>query len=112
MSRFKFRLYDLSLQALRAVGPIAVQIARHDPDLARQLRKASTSMHLNIAEGMDAEGRIRFARYGTALGSTNESIAAIDAADALLYVRRDEDVLDKLHHVRATLLNLVARKAR
>ena len=112
MSTFTFRLYALSLEALRAVGVVAAQIARHDPDLARQLRRASTSMHLNIAEGMDAEGRIRIARYRTALGSTNESIAAIDAADALRYVHRDEDVLDKLHHVRATLLNLVVRKAR
>src|SRR5690606_36898125 len=75
MSTFTFRLYALSLEALRAVGVVAAQIARHDPDLARQLRRASTSMHLNIAEGMDAEGRIRIARYRTALGSTNESIA-------------------------------------
>ena len=59
---------------------------------------------------MDAEGRLRHARYRTALGSANESIAALEAAEALGYIQRDAAVLDKLQHVRATLLKLVMRK--
>lgn len=110
MSHFTFRLYALALEAVRLVGPRAVQVGRCDPDLARQLRRAITSVHLNVAEGMDAEGRLRHARYRTALGSANESIAALEAAEALGYVERDAVALDKLQHVRATLLRLVMRK--
>jgi four helix bundle protein len=87
-----------------------VEVARCDADLARQLRRAITSVHLNVAEAMDAEGRLRHLRYRTALGSANESIAALEAAEALGYVERDAVALDKLQHVRATLLRLVMRK--
>jgi four helix bundle protein len=107
MSHFTLRLYSLSLDAVRLVGPAAVSIARHDADLARQLRRALTSIHLNIAEAMDVDDRNRHARFRTALGSTNECIAALDAADALGYFTADAALHDKLQHVRATLLRLV-----
>ncbi|MBZ0122236.1 MAG: four helix bundle protein [Sandaracinaceae bacterium] len=107
MSKFTFRLYTLSLEGVREVGPLAKEIARCDPDLARQLPKSSASMHLNIAEGMDAAGRNRVARYRLALGETNESIAILDIAQALGYVEVEARAFDKLQHVRATLLNLV-----
>ena len=107
MAQFTLRLYSLSLESVRLVGPAAASIARHDADLARQLRRALTSVHLNIAEGMDADGRNRHSRFRTALGSTNECIAALDAADALGYLAHDAAMHDKLQHVRATLLRLV-----
>jgi len=108
---FSFRLYSVSLETLRKIGPLAREIARHDADLAPHLRTALTSIHLNIAEGMDAEGKIRCSRFRTALGSTNESIAAVDAADALGYIKLEPGTLDGLGHVvRATLLRLVMPK--
>ncbi len=59
---------------------------------------------------MDSEGRIRHSRYRTALGSTNECIAALDAGCALGYLATvPEDAADGLQHVRATLLKLVMR---
>ena len=58
----------------------------------------------------DATGGNRNARFRTALGSTNEVIAALDAADALGYVPLDHAAADKLWHVRATLLKLVVAK--
>ncbi|MBX3269074.1 MAG: four helix bundle protein [Sandaracinaceae bacterium] len=106
---FTLRLYTLSLDAARLVGPLANTIAHSDPDLGRQLRRALCSVHLNIAEGMNARGRTRPLRYDTALGSTNECIAALDVAEALGYVERDEATHDKLQHVRATLIRLVRR---
>ena len=106
---FSLRLYTLSLDAARMVGPLAKAIGRCDPDLARQLQRALCSVHLNIAEGIDARGRTRPLRYETALGSTNECIAALDVGEALGYLDRDEAAHDKLQHVRATLIKLVRR---
>jgi four helix bundle protein len=107
---FTLRLYAVSLDAVRLVGPAATAIGRHDADLARQLRKALTSIHLNISEGMDAHGRNRHAHFRIALGSTNECIGALDAADALGYFTADAATHDKLQHVRATLLRLVVNR--
>jgi len=59
---------------------------------------------------MPSGPRLRHARYRTALGSANESIAALEAAEALGYLERDAVAIDKLQHVRATLLKLVMRK--
>ena len=104
---FKLRLYSVSLAAARLVGPLTTMIGRRDADLARQLRRALCSVHLNIAEGMDARGKTKPLRYETALGSTNECIAALDVAEALGYLARDPGAHDALQHVRATLIRLV-----
>jgi hypothetical protein len=52
----------------------------------------------------------RHARFRTALGSTNECIAALDAADALGYFAASDAMRDKLQYVRATLLRLVTNR--
>ena len=44
------RIHDVALELVRDVAPIAVAIARHDGDLAKQLRRALSSVTLNIAE--------------------------------------------------------------
>jgi hypothetical protein len=41
---------------VRAVRPYAERIARFDRDLARQLRKSSTAVPLNLAEGAGLRG--------------------------------------------------------
>jgi four helix bundle protein len=108
--KFSFRLYYVSFDAIRALAPFLREIARHDADLARQMRRAGASVHLNIAEAMDADGRNRIARLRTALGSTNECIAGLDVADAFGYIETDERAHQPLQHVRATLLRLVMPK--
>ena len=44
------RIYDTILQVLRDMRPVVVMIEMHDRDLGRQLRRAATSMALNVAE--------------------------------------------------------------
>jgi four helix bundle protein len=109
-SRFTFRLYGVSLETVRLVAALITRIARHDADLGRQARRAVTSIHLNIAEAMDAQAGHRTQRLRTALGSTNETIACIDVAAALGYIARDAQADDALQKVRATLLKLVMTK--
>ena len=60
------RIYPVILAFVADVHPLVGRIGRHDPDLARQLRRASASVVLNTAEGMYARGRQRTASYNIA----------------------------------------------
>jgi four helix bundle protein len=102
-----FHLYHLTILLVRRLSPYVLQIERRDPDLARQMRRALTSVPLNTAEGMDARGKIRIARYDTALGSENEVIACLDVAEALEYITVAPDDRDLAERVRATLHRLI-----
>jgi len=110
MPQFTLRVYSLALETVRNSADALREIARHDPDLGRQFRRALTSILLNIAEAMDADGRNRHARFRIALGSTNECIAILEVADALGYITVDAALMDQFQHVRATLLRLVMPK--
>ena len=86
------QVYFVALDTVACVGPIANRIAREDRDLARQLRRAASSVVLNIAEGERARGGNRRVRFETAIGSANECVACLDCAVALGYVERGESV--------------------
>ncbi len=80
------RIYESTLRVVRWLkGPLS-GIEKHDADLARQLRRASASIALNIAEGSGSRGGVRRARYLTALGSARETLACLDVAEAFGYV--------------------------
>ena len=100
------RIYPVVLETLSQLRTALVE--RRDSDLCRQLRRASTSIVLNLAEGSYSRGRGRAARYHTALGSARETLACLEAAHALGYVTAlDADVVAKLNRVIGTLVRLV-----
>jgi four helix bundle protein len=102
------RIYPVCLQMIRDVRPLADQIARFDRDHARQLRKSSMSVHLNVAEGSGSRGGRRRARYDDALGSARESLANLEAAEAAGYIRDiDPELRNRFDHIIGTLVNLV-----
>ena len=80
------RIYPVILMFVEEVAPYIGRIARCDPDLARQLRRASTAVALNTADGMYARGRQRAASYNIALREMRESYAALEVAVRLGYV--------------------------
>jgi four helix bundle protein len=100
-------LYTLAILLVQRLARYVREIERHDPDLARQMRRALTSVPLNLAEGMNARGKNRVARYDTALGSENEVIACLDVGEALGYIAVAPADRDLAERVRATLLRLV-----
>ena len=102
------RIYPVCLQMIRDVRPLADQIARFDRDHARQLRKSSMSVHLNIAEGSGSRAGLRRARYDDALGSARESLANLEGAEAAGYIRSIDPALrHRFDHIIGTLVKLV-----
>ena len=78
-----------------------------DKDLARQLRRCSVSVTLNVAEGMHSRGGNRTARYHT-LGSAQETLACLEAAEACGYVAAvDATLSEQLKRIVGTLVKLV-----
>jgi four helix bundle protein len=103
------RIYDDMLDALRIMRPMASAIDRRDPDLARQLRRASSSVALNLAEGSGSFGRVRTARYRTALGSARETMACLQVAEAYGYVATmPSGLLATMNRVVGTLVRVAA----
>jgi len=75
--------YQLALELIRVLGPLRQRLAREDRDLASQLRRASASVPLNLAEAMRRTGADRAHLLTVALGSTAEVGAIVDVAEAL-----------------------------
>jgi len=67
------RIYAVVLDVLRGLRPVVTQIETHDRDLGRQLRRAATSVALNMQEGSGSSGGTRRERYRNALGSARET---------------------------------------
>jgi four helix bundle protein len=101
------RIYDTMISVLGVLRSVLPRIERFDSDLARQLRRASASVALNIGEGSGSSGGNRTQRYRTALGSARESVACLDVAVALGCVESvDADLMRKLNLVIGGLVRL------
>lgn len=93
------RIHDVAVALVSEVAPIARQIARHDADLAKQLRRALSSVPLNVAEASDQRGARRGLHYSIALGSAREAWSAIRTAEAWGYVDSPPGLRARFDHV-------------
>ena len=79
-------IHDVMLDAIGTMRPMVKAIERHDRDLANQLKRAASSVVLNIAEGSGSAGGVRLQRYRTALGSARETMSCLLVAERAGYV--------------------------
>jgi four helix bundle protein len=105
-------IYDKALVIVRDVYRLARRVQRWDPDLARQMRRASSSVVLNLQEGMYSQGGHKVARYHNAMGSARETMACLHVCIAVEFVDKKEVEadLDRIDHVVAGLYRLCHRR--
>jgi four helix bundle protein len=103
-------IYGVILGVVAELKTTVAQIERCDADLARQMRRAMCSVALNVAEGMGSRGRNRGARYHTALGSMQETMACVEVGQALGYAGAvDAELLGRMRRIVGTLVRLACR---
>lgn len=79
----QFRVYQLSIELHRLIVKTSKLFSRDFDYLTKQLRRASLSVVLNIAEGSAKNSDKDFRRYiGNSLGSINEVVAGCEVAMA------------------------------
>lgn len=77
-----FIAYEVSVQLVDSLRPLVPVIERNDRDLADQLRRAASSVVLNLAEGQRSAKGNKHKHYAIAHGSANEVKAALELARA------------------------------
>ena len=108
-SRPSFAALDRMMDALALLPPIVAAIHAKDRNLADQIRRAASSVALNLAESQasrDGNARLRFR---TAYGSLSETRTALQVARVWRYIgeTRELDVL--LDRVGAMVWRLTGR---
>lgn len=88
------RIYPIALDWLKGLRPLIERIARFDRELAKQLRRSSASVILNLGEGMHSRGGHRTNAYGVALREMGESYSALQAAQVLGYIKALEPAFE------------------
>ena len=81
-----FHAHEVALEMATALRPCLEALARHDRDLASQLRRAAASVVLNLAEGSGRRGKDRLQHYRIAEGSAGETASALRLARAWGFV--------------------------
>ena len=102
------RIYAYAVETLKMLVPVLDEISKRDVHLRDQMREAGASIVMNIGEGMGSRGRLRQARYNTALGSAREVVAGVDVAEAYGYVKAVRpEVRARMNRIIGTLVKLV-----
>ena len=104
----RFGAFNLSLDVIRLLRPLVGELETRDRDLARQLRRAASSVALNAAESRGRVGKDARHLLRVALGSAEESAGCLYVADAWGYLDADQtrECLAKLTHLLAVLAKL------
>jgi four helix bundle protein len=102
------KIYPVMIAMVKAVHALSRKVQKFDPDLARQMKRSSSSVPLNAVEGWHAYGGNRVARFTTAMTEARETIAQLDVAVACGYLvlTEVEAELDRLDHIAAVMWKL------
>jgi four helix bundle protein len=101
-----FIAYEVSLEAIKSLRVVVPHIERHDRDLADQIRRAASSVTLNLAEGQRLTKGNKPKHYAIAHGSANEVRAGIMTALAWGWIEDATEALAVLDRLLALLWRL------
>ena len=79
-------VHEVALEMIRSLQPLMASIAKHDKSLASQIRRAASSVALNIAEGAYSDPGTKKSRFHTAAGSAAETRSALHVAACWRYI--------------------------
>jgi four helix bundle protein len=107
----KLRIVDDIVQTVGTIHGLCRVIARHDPDLCKQLKRAVNSVGLNAGEGLAARGGNRTVRIESAMNSGREVIFGLRIAGAAGYLDAEcvAKEVDSVDRIVATLYKLAYR---
>ena len=106
-----FQAHVMAMKTIPLLKDLVKAIHLHDPSLADQLRRAASSMVLNIGEGSRRQGRDRMNRYRIAAGSAAETRDALQVARGWGYVQSIDAPLEMLDRVLAILWTVCRKGA-
>jgi four helix bundle protein len=100
-----------ALAVVALARPLVEAVQRKDRDLASQLRRATSSIALNLSEGFGAAAGNARLRFESALGSLNEAKTAIRVAVAWGYFTNQaaQPTLDELNALGGRIAGLARR---
>jgi four helix bundle protein len=81
-----FEAFDRTLDLVATLRPLLDVIGTRDTDLEKQLRRAATSIGLNLAEGAERRGGDRRRLFTYAYGSAAEVLAGVRIALAFGHI--------------------------
>ena len=84
----RLHVHRIALETVTEIASLVGVIRSRDRSLADQLRRAASSIVLNIAEGEYSDPGTARSRFHSAAGSANETRAALRLAAAWGYVNR------------------------
>lgn len=102
----RFVALDVSLKLIEALAPVVPAIERRDRSLGDQIRRAASSVSLNLAEGERSAKGNKQKHYAIAHGSANEVRAALLVARAWGWSEPNERALAVLDRLLAILWGL------
>ena len=108
--RHPFHAYDAALGVVSALRPVLGQLMKQDRALADQLRRAGSSVALNIAEGNRRTGQDRLQFFRIAAGSAAEVRAALEVAQAWGSIDTAQVAEAEIDRVLAMLWRLTHRR--
>jgi len=101
-----FHVYGAALALVSGLRPVLGQLRTKDRALTDQLKRAASSVALNIAEGNRRAGQDRLQFFRIAAGSAAEVRAAMDVARAWGHIEASPAVETDLDRVLAILWRL------
>lgn len=96
-----FIAYQVAVELITELRPVVEAVSQHDSNLADQLRRAATSVMLNLAEGQRRVAGNKRRAFEIAHGEAREVLGCLDCAAAWGYVANANEA-------RATLDRLLA----